>query len=254
MEPIRPHVDRHILDLLGSTTFRFADFFETRRGGCRLLPPTTRQLAEATPWLAQLVAPVAEHAARLFQEHAGNPAPAPTPLTQSNRRADRARRHNRPNKSGAVVRPPKPERRCKRCGGQLPHRDRTYCDNCLPHFQHDHYRALAATARAHSDEQRREGVDLSHGGTAAARRSVSQARRQAELRDWKASNGDQPTDPDWFRSEILPRLHEVSLSALARATGLTPVYLSQIRRGLKTPHRRHWENLAAAADPAHGSG
>ena len=76
MEPIRPHVDRHILDLLRTTTFRFADFFETRRGGCRLLPPTTRQLADATPWLAQLVAPVAEQAARLFQEHAGNPGGA----------------------------------------------------------------------------------------------------------------------------------------------------------------------------------
>jgi hypothetical protein len=50
---------------------------------------------------------------------------------------------------------------------------------------------------------------------------------------------DQPADPEWFRHEILPGLHNVSLTVLARATGLTPVYLSQIRRGLKTPHPRH---------------
>jgi CRISPR-associated endonuclease Cas1 len=247
MEPVRPHVDRHILDLLRSTTFRFDDFFETRRGGCRLLPPTTRQLAEAAPWLAQLVAPVAEQAARLFKKHAGNTVTQATPLTQANRRADRARRHNHTAQPAAAVRPPKPRRRCKRCGGPLPHRDRTYCDECLPQVQHDHYQALAAIAHTRAREQREQGIDPSHGGTAAARRSASQAQRHVQLRDWQAANGDQPADPEWFRREVLPRLNDVSLTVLARATGLTPGYLSQVRRGLKTPHPRHWPNLANLA-------
>jgi hypothetical protein len=146
-----------------------------------------------------------------------------------------------------AVRPPKPERRCKRCGGQLPHRDRTYCDDCLPHFQHDHYQALASVGRARKAEQLADGSDPSHGGRAAARRSVTQARRQAELRDWTATHGDQSADDEWFRREILPHLHNVSLTVLARATGLTPGYRSQVRRGLKTPHPRHWKNFGAAS-------
>jgi hypothetical protein len=67
------------------------------------------------------------------------------------------------------------------------------------------------------------------------------------LRDWDASAADHPTDPDWFRREILPALQNVPYS-LVRATGLTHGYLSQIRRGLKTPHPRHWARLATAAD------
>jgi CRISPR-associated endonuclease Cas1 len=253
MEPVRPHVDRHILDLVRTTTFRYADVFETRRGGCRILPPITRQLAQAAPWLAQLVAPIAEQAAHLFQQYAGNTVIQPTPLTQANRRADRARRYNRPPQPTVVTQPPKPERRCKRCGGPLPHRDRTYCDTCLPHFQHDHYQALAATAQIRAREQREQGADSSHGGAAGKRRSATQGRRQAELRDWNASNSDTESDPEWFRCEVVPRLHNVSLTTLARATGLTPGYLSQVRRGLKTPHPRHWANLAAATKHATGS-
>jgi ribosomal protein L37E len=246
MEAVRRDVDRHILDLLESTTFRFADFFETGRGGCRLLRLTTRQLAQATRWLAQLVAPVAEHVARLLHEHAGNAVVQPTPLTQTNRRPDRARRHQRPTPSAATVRPPKPERRCKRCGGQLPHRDRKYCDDCVSLAERDRYQAFAAAGRARKDELAAAGRDPSPRGTAAARRSATQAQRHLELRDRKASMTDPPTDPDWFRRDVVPRLHDVPLTTLARATGLTPGYLSQIRLGLKTPHRRHWQKVAAA--------
>jgi len=245
---VRPHVDRYLHALLTDRVFSRGEFHETGRGNCRLLPPLTYQLAETLPAWREQLAPVAEQVARLFQQHAGEPGVQPTPLTQANRRADRARRRSRAVEPATVVRLPKPERHCKRCGGQLPHRDRTYCDSCLPHFQHDHYRALAATAHTHAQEQREQGIDPSHGGSAAARRSASQAQRHVELRDWQASDGDLPADPEWFRREILPQLHDVSLTVLARATGLTPGYLSQVRRGLKTPHPRHWAKLASVLD------
>jgi hypothetical protein len=34
-----------------------------------------------------------------------------------------------------------------------------------------------------------------------------------------------------------------------RSSGLSLRYCSQIRRGERTPHRRHWEALRHAADP-----
>ena len=46
-----------------------------------------------------------------------------------------------------------------------------------------------------------------------------------------------------FATEILPGLPTVPISELVRATGLTHGYLSQVRRGLRTPHPRHWSAL-----------
>jgi hypothetical protein len=51
-------------------------------------------------------------------------------------------------------------------------------------------------------------------------------------------------NPELFAREILPGLQRVPLSDLVRATGLTQGYLSQIRRGEKVPHPRHWPALA----------
>ena len=39
MEPARPAVDDYLLDLLSEGTFQALDFFETRKGVCRILPP-----------------------------------------------------------------------------------------------------------------------------------------------------------------------------------------------------------------------
>lgn len=55
--------------------------------------------------------------------------------------------------------------------------------------------------------------------------------------------------------ELRPQLQEVSIDAMARATGLSKGYCSFVRRGLRTPHMRHWaalEALAATADLAAG--
>nr|MDP2577561.1 CRISPR-associated endonuclease Cas1 [Candidatus Palauibacterales bacterium] len=46
MEPVRPLVDRYLIELLQARTFRRTDFFETRKGVCRVLPPVTHLLAE----------------------------------------------------------------------------------------------------------------------------------------------------------------------------------------------------------------
>lgn len=89
MEPVRPEVDAYVLDFLQTRVFRASDFFETRQGVCRVLPPLTHEIAEtATQW-AQRVAPVAEWAAEMFAAAPGTRMihKVPTLLTQSDRKS-----------------------------------------------------------------------------------------------------------------------------------------------------------------------
>jgi hypothetical protein len=68
-------------------------------------------------------------------------------LTEANRRADRARRHNH-TIAPTRVKAPRPERGCKRCGRMLPNCDRVHCDACLSYFQRDRYDAFISAGRA----------------------------------------------------------------------------------------------------------
>ena len=47
MEPMRPHVERQVLEFLKRRTFRECEFFETREGQCRLVPPLTTEVTES---------------------------------------------------------------------------------------------------------------------------------------------------------------------------------------------------------------
>lgn len=49
MEPLRPQVDRLVLDLVRSNTFSPSDFILTDRGVCRLHPQLARQTARLIP-------------------------------------------------------------------------------------------------------------------------------------------------------------------------------------------------------------
>jgi CRISPR-associated endonuclease Cas1 len=248
MEAVRPSVDRYLLALLRDRAFRAADFHQSQRGNCRLLAPLTHELAETMPAWRQLVAPVAEQVAALLLEREPTVEKLPTPLTQANRRADRARRQGRAAATEQATALPKPEPHCKRCGGVLPARGRTYCDDCLPHYQRDRYDAFIAGGRETFASCRNAGVDPSHGGVAAERRGATMARRKREQREWNATHGATIVDPGFFTSEILPTIQSLPLSDLVRATGLTHGYLSKIRRGEKVPHPRHWAALARTAD------
>ena len=66
----------------------------------------------------------------------------------------------------------------------------------------------------------------------ALRANVAWERRQAEV-----------LDPDTFTRKIGPKLQEVSLAAMMRATGLSRPYCAMIRRGARVPHARHWGAL-----------
>lgn len=74
---------------------------------------------------------------------------------------------------------------------------------------------------------------------------------------WPASSGNATNelpDPVVFVEEILPSLQSVSVRVMAAATGLTIGYCSLVRRGSRTPHPMHGNNLRAAVLPAEDRG
>src|SRR5215469_30438 len=90
MEPLRPKVDAHVLNLLEQRALKKSDFFETRNGVCRLMPTITNGLSQAADRWSKELGSVIELVATSLQ------ANVPTLLTESKRAArwDRYRTRN----------------------------------------------------------------------------------------------------------------------------------------------------------------
>jgi CRISPR-associated endonuclease Cas1 len=245
MEPIRPDAERYLLDLLTHNTFRARDFHETRNGNCRLRPPLTNRLAETLLTWTTLLAPAAETVARRLARAAGI-EPPPTPLTQANRRRGRTTLGH--TNRQPTVRLPTP-RTCKTCGTPIGLGQRIYCDDCLPEVRIQQRAEFAHTGPAALAALRATDADPAHGGAATERRSATMRQRHREHTEWRL-NSRPVDDPGEFAREILPVIQEVPLSRLVKATGLSVRYVSQIRRGEKIPHPRHWVALRACRPPS----
>jgi len=246
MEAVRSSVDAYALSLLRSRVFRADDFYETRRGGCRILPPLTHALAETTIEWARLLGPVVEHVTRVLADTPGSRIDhVPTPLTRQNHSVAVAPRRRRPGRLAPAV--PKPLPACTRCGGELPHRRRSLCVPCEAEFRQEQREGERSSSPVEVMRER-NGSDPSHSREAAVRRAASNVGRKAAVREWEERHG-KLVDLSAFAREILPLIQSVPLSGLQRATGLSLRYVSQIRRGEKTPHPRHWDALCEAAFP-----
>jgi hypothetical protein len=94
-----------------------------------------------------------------------------------------------------------------------------------------------------------------HSSLRSSRRRRAVATRIVRLRRlslWESRSsrrGSHLRAPGLFVREILPLIRELPLSDLVRATGLTHGHLSQVRRGAKVPHPRHWAALRDAGSP-----
>jgi hypothetical protein len=225
MEPIRPLVDRYLLELVASRTFAARDFYETRQGVCRIVAPLTHELAQTASGWGKLVGRVAEAVAgTLAAGSAARTDRLPTPLSGTNRSAGRDGLRRRPVRSKA------PSRRlgvnrCRECGRELDAADRPYCDGCLPEAR-----------AAHLD------------GASAAKRSATYRRRRLQQLEWDRAHPGS-ADPAEFTENILPGLRGLTLTELQKATGLSKRYCSMIRRGLYVLHRRWWDVLQEMGAP-----
>lgn len=97
MEPVRPSVDKFVLEMVERRALRKSEFFETREGNCRIMPPLTGFLVETSPRWRMEMAPIVERvAAQLFSDtEKRHKTTLPTPLTGSQRSAGRARYRQR---------------------------------------------------------------------------------------------------------------------------------------------------------------
>jgi hypothetical protein len=156
---------------------------------------------------------------------------------------------NRPTRVLRRQREPRPLPVCKRCGDVVPRPKRVYCDACLPHYQREQFaEAFVDSGLIALAEQRAAGRDTTHGGAAAKRRGRSIVDRKRAIQEWEREFG-KVVDLTAFEREVLPLIREIPLSRLVEATGLSLRYCSQIRRGERVPHPRHWAKLREAAPP-----
>lgn len=239
MEAGRPQVDEYVLDLIDGHTFRLTDFHDTRRGICRIGKPLAHRLSETTQTWAEAIARPAETTAGLLANTPGiKGVTSTTPLTQSNRRTSKGSAWN-PNRTHANK--THPDRLCQWCGKHLDDGGRL-CGSCRIQF-HEESEWLRA-GRQRLTALRDVGDDPAHGGTAREKRAAKVGAENRKSASWNRQHPDRP-DPSHFEKEILPSLAAVSLKDMAAAIGLSIDYCSKIRRGLKTPHARHWSALAS---------
>jgi CRISPR-associated protein Cas1 len=229
MEPIRPAVDAYVLDWLNREPLKREWFFEQRDGNCRLMGPFAARLCETVTLWRQAVAPYAEwvaHALGTIGSESVGRTSAPTPLTQ---------RHHREAKGKPPLPPAKRPRRsecvCRICGVEIAAGKR-YCRTCQITFAVEQI------------------VEASPAGRVATVSATAQAQRSATKRhnDRAIKNWDPATQPAWLTEEayatkIQPLLATVRPADIMNAIGVSWLYASQIRRGMKRPHARHWVKL-----------
>src|ERR1035438_8306402 len=87
------------------------------------------------------------------------------------------------------------------------------------------------------------GVAPTHTPAASAARRQGMREMRAARAVWETDHKGQFHDPAWFEREVLPGLQVVSLTQIAKATGMSTSSASQVRSGKRVPHPRHWEAL-----------
>jgi CRISPR-associated endonuclease Cas1 len=247
IEPVRPVVERTVLDLISGRVFRKTDFAETSSGIVRLLAPLSHQLTITMGAWAAEIAPWAEHLAAGFSVSTTRRIRTGTRLTGRNRRSaqmspsqrrttrqepSRGESASRRTPAASTVAIPV-QRRCEGCGTALHHRQRRWCPDCW-----EPRRAVAATtattaARAQLQDPT---VRASRGAAVATGKAAANMDRLRSL-------GFRPED--WLT--IAHGLRNAPVGHIAAATGLSTVSAYRIRSGQRTPAPQHWRALAVLA-------
>jgi hypothetical protein len=79
---------------------------------------------------------------------------------------------------------------------------------------------------------------------AQAQRAESMRRHEAGKAAWNPAGHPAWLTEEAYRQKIQPFLANVQTSKIASALAVTWAYASEIRKGNKLPHPRHWEMLA----------
>ncbi|MFZ2057684.1 MAG: CRISPR-associated endonuclease Cas1 [Acidimicrobiales bacterium] len=244
LEPVRPMVERFVLDLVATRTFRRGDFAEQEDGSVILGASLRAELADSLSEWSESVAPHVESVAHSFGELVATDYHMTAPLTGAKRRAAVARVKARKATSGAqrlsVAAHPTRSKSpglplapsCVDCGGALARSRHLRCPSCWE------------KTPTQSREVRR------HRGQA-----ISAARAAQEA--WRAEHPDAVIDRDDFLATVTPKLKEIPLKQIMQAAGVTKAAASDYRRGKRVPHPSYWSALAelvGVEEPSYGLG
>jgi CRISPR-associated endonuclease Cas1 len=248
MEPVRPHVDAYVLNLIRNRVFGVKDFFETRDGGCRLSSKLTRELAATMPEWGKHVAPYADMVARYIAKLANHGLTVQFP-------GPRAKQHSLASDLVVSIRrpalvPPEVKKTvplvslhnaCKSCGAAVTTRRRIYCDSCFVEWKRNGNAAfLNRTAVDERIAGHAERPDSPNSLAARCKRALTASKNRIAVTSWRDDGSLDGVD---FRRDIWPHLRGLMVKEIAQATGLTLTYASQARAGKVIPHKRHWRVL-----------
>jgi CRISPR-associated endonuclease Cas1 len=230
MEPIRPQVDAYLLDWITRQPLRREWLFEQGDGNCRLSGPFAVRLSETARTWGRAVAPIAEWVARAFWSTIRRPdTPFTTRLTQANKREVRG------IASPSPTPPPKPENVCLGCGTPVA-KTSARCATCA-----------VEVSKGKMLEVARQGRIASKSLESRARVAATQRRQQTARWGWQPSSQPSWLTDEVYTSQIQPRLVSTPLSQIASAINVSIPYASDIRKGRRRPHPRHWGALAQLA-------
>jgi hypothetical protein len=274
-EAIRPLCDQHVLTLLEGP-LRKREFTEDERGVVRVLAPLTHQLCEAMPYLASVLGPVVEHVAELLAASSPYDVSVPSILSGAKHRAAARRRTATESEATApngqrgpspvglpprgrrrrtsITTPPLPLTACTGCGAALPiepdraRSRRGWCATCLPERRTEIGETMNSASRVAAVAfARAAGALPTHTSEAQAARAQANARQRRQQTAYEA-NREAAADVEWYRTAVQPRLAEISLTRIAKATGVSTSAASKWRSGRTIPHARHWRRLHRLAD------
>ncbi len=229
MEPVRPHVDAYLLDWITHQPLSRDWFVEQSDGNCRVTALFAIRLSETAPLWRRAVAPIAEWFARAIWSTIRRPdTPFATRLTQSNKCAAKG------TTATALRCPAAPQVQniCLGCGKEVAWGS-SHCAFCAVEI-----------SRAKMVEVAKQGRIASKTPESRARLATTQRRQQSERWNWNPSSQPDWLTDDFYKNQIQPRLIKATLSQIASAIGVSIMYASDIRRGRRKPHPRHWNELA----------
>jgi CRISPR-associated endonuclease Cas1 len=228
MEPVRPQVDAYLLDWITRQYLRREWFFEQGDGNCRLMGSFATRLSELAPIWRRSVAPVAEWVARAFWSTIRKPdTPFATKLTQNNKREAKGAATQSP-----LMRVPSQQNVCAGCGKPI-RRGSVHCPDCSLKNSTASLIAVAQLGRV-----------IGQGPEAQSRRRETKKLHDLARRQWSPASLPTWLTEEVYEKQVQPQLNTASLSQIAAALRVSIPYASDIRRGRRRPHPRHWCALA----------
>jgi len=239
LEPLRPTIERTILDLLTRRRFGPVDFVETPDGQCQLTESVTHPLAESMTGWGRTLSPIVEHVAAALADSATGKIRARTPLTNSTRvtAGQPGRRARSVARAIALAGTARVDRHCEHCGRTLTGAARKVCADCRPEQRRRHLADMTAASRTDAWRER------STNDAARQKRAASIAANRAESTRWETERGHQVADRAAYLRDTAPLLESLTTADVARALGVSRSSALRIRTGKLIPHVRHWAPL-----------